>query len=191
MSSLSLWSARSPFAEFDELVRRAFGPSAQAWPVAVAGSAGAPANPRTSGFRPAAEVGRDGDDAVVRVEVPGLDADKDIIVEVTGGRLVVRGERRDERAGSSDGRGGPRFREVRYGRFERSWTLPEHVGPEAVTAGYDAGVLTLRVAGVYAEAPGHGTHRIPVTATAPAEVAEAPAAEAEVHAEQESATVAE
>lgn len=193
MSSLSLWSARSPFAEFDELVRRAFGPSAQAWP--VAGSAGAPANTRNGGFRPAAEVGRDGDDAVVRVEVPGLDAEKDVTVEVTGGRLVVRGERRDERAGSSDGRGGPRFREVRYGRFERSWTLPEHVGPEAVTAGYDAGVLTLRVAGVYAEAPGHGTHRIPVTAGASAPVVEAAgsarsAGSAEAHAGPEAAPVA-
>jgi HSP20 family molecular chaperone IbpA len=184
MSNLSLWSARSPFAEFDELVRRAFGPSAQAWPVARSNVA--PANARPSGFRPAAEVSRDGDDAVVRVEVPGLDAEKDVTVEVTGGRLVVRGERRDERS-SEDG--GARFREVRYGRFERSWTLPEHVGPEAVSAGYDAGVLTLRVAGVHAEAPGHGTHRIPVTGSAPV----APAVDAaeetagEAHGEPESA----
>src|SRR4051812_40451787 len=98
MSNLSLWSARSPFAEFDELVRRTFGPSAQAWPAV-------PASTRTNGFRPAAEVTRDGDDAVVRVEVPGLDAEKDITVEVSGGRLVVRGERRDERASENGAAG--------------------------------------------------------------------------------------
>jgi len=187
MSSLSLWSARSPFAEFDELVRRAFGSSVPVWPTAPAGSKPAvPAMSPTGGFRPAAEVTRDGDDAVVRVEVPGLDVGKDITVEVTGGRLVVRGERRDERASEE---GAPvRFREVRYGRFERSWTLPEHVGPDAVTAGYDAGVLTLRIAGAHAEAPGPGTHRIPVTGAGPA----TPAVEAaEAHGEPASAPVAE
>jgi HSP20 family molecular chaperone IbpA len=150
MSNLSLWSARSPFGEFDELVRRAFGTgSTPAWPA--------------SGFRPAAEVSRDGDDAVIRVEAPGLDVEQDVRVEVDRGRLVVRGERRDER--SEPGR----VREVRYGRFERSWTLPEHVGADAVSAHYEAGVLNVRVTGVYADAPEPGAHRIPVTAGAPAE----------------------
>ncbi|MGQ0482699.1 MAG: Hsp20/alpha crystallin family protein [Pseudonocardia sp.] len=150
MSNLSLWSARGPFAEFDELVRRAFGAEAPSWP----------AGP--SGFRPAAEVSRDGDDAVIRVEVPGVDVANDLVVEVEREQLVVRGERRDERSAEGPGRG-VRSREVRYGRFERAWTLPEHVTAEAVSASHDAGVLTVRVAGLYGSSPERAVRRVPVT----------------------------
>jgi HSP20 family protein len=127
MSSLTLWNRRDPFAEFDALVQRVFAPK----PV---------------GFVPAAEVSRDGDDALVRLELPGLDAANDVTVEVDQGRLVVRGERRDERTDQQDGR---TLRELRYGSFRRSFALPAHVTADAVSATYDAGVLNVRVAGAY------------------------------------------
>jgi HSP20 family molecular chaperone IbpA len=116
-----------------------------------------------TGFTPAAEVNRDGEDALVSLELPGLDLEQDVTVEVDGGALVVRGERRDERAEERDGR---RLREVRYGSFRRSFTLPSHVTGEDVTATYDKGVLSVRVAGAYR---GSTARRIPVTAgvTAP------------------------
>jgi HSP20 family molecular chaperone IbpA len=148
MKTVSLWTRRDPFAEFDALVRTAFGP-ATSWPTA-----------RPQGFTPAAEVTRDGDDAVVRVELPGVDVDKDVTVEIDRGRLVVRGERRDERAEDKDGR---RLREVRYGSFRRAFGLPAHVTADAVSASYDAGVLSVRVAGAYA---GSEPRRIAVTAGA-------------------------
>lgn len=135
MSNLSPWTGRDPFAELDALFRSA--------------------GPR--GFVPAAEVERDGDDAVVRLELPGLDAARDVTVEIDGGRLVVRGERRDER---TEERSGRTLREVRYGSFRRSFGLPAHVTADAVTASYDAGVLTVRVAGAHT---GSGARRIPVT----------------------------
>jgi len=147
MSTLSLWSR--PFAfdrEFDSLVRRAFAPV-------------------STGFTPAADVTRDGDDALVRVELPGLDVEKDVEVSVDGDRLVVRGERRDERTEERDGRS---LREVRYGSFRRSFTLPAHVDADAVTASYDTGVLTVRVGGAYTAAP--GARRIPVTGSTSAAV---------------------
>jgi HSP20 family molecular chaperone IbpA len=50
---------------------------------------------------------------------------------------------------------------VRYGAFRRSFRLPQHVTGDDVSAGYDAGILTVRVAGVYA---GSTAQRIPVTA---------------------------
>lgn len=149
MSTLSVWTKADPFAEFDALVRRAFGPAA------------APA-----GFTPAAEIVRDGDDAVVRLELPGVDVAKDVTVEIERGRLVVRGERRDERADERDGR---TLREVRYGSFRRSFALPAHVTADAISASYDAGILAVRVAGVYA---GTAAKRIEVTA-APAAPVEA------------------
>ncbi|EKF25483.1 hsp20/alpha crystallin family protein [Mycolicibacterium hassiacum DSM 44199] len=97
-------------------------------------------------FTPAAEIVRDGDDALVRIELPGVDVDKDVHVEVDRGYLVVHGERRDERADDRDGRV---LREVRYGSFRRSFKLPEHVTSDMVSASYDAGVLTVRVAGAH------------------------------------------
>jgi len=156
MSSLTLWS--SPLADFDTVVRRTFGPSAF-------GSVR-----RTFGFTPAAEVTRDGSDAVLRLELPGVDVSKDVVVEVVSGQLVVRGERRDERASSDHGR---TVREVRYGSFRRAFALPAQVTGDDVTATYDAGVLTIRVAGADARIAGR---RIAVTTgspeTTPAEPAE-------------------
>jgi HSP20 family protein len=99
-----------------------------------------------NGFTPAAEIVKDGEDAVVRVELPGVDVTKDVNVEVERGHLVIHGERRDERSEEKDGR---TLREVRYGSFRRSFKLPAHVTSEAISASYDAGVLTVRVCGAH------------------------------------------
>ncbi len=149
MSTLSLWTRRDPFAEFDALVRSAFRPTRLV----------------PAGFVPASEISRDGGDALIRVELPGLDAAKDVTVEIDRGRLVVRGERRDERTEEQDGRS---LREVRYGSFHRSFGLPAHVTSDAVSASYDAGVLTVRVAGAYA---GTEARRIAVSSSATEETA--------------------
>ncbi|OBI04100.1 Hsp20/alpha crystallin family protein [Mycobacterium scrofulaceum] len=145
MSNVALWSR--PACNTDRWLRDFFGPAAAAdW-----------YKPATSGFNPAAEIVKDGDDAVVRVELPGVDVEKDVNVEVDRGRLVIHGERRDEHAEEKDGR---TLREVRYGSFRRSFQLPAHVTGDAITASYDAGVLTVRVAGAYA---GNQAQRIEIT----------------------------
>ncbi len=132
MSNLTLWSRPA-----DRWVRDFFGPAAtNDWIKPVAG-----------GFSPAAEVLKDGEDAVVRLELPGIDVDKDVKVEIEHGRLVIHGERRDEHA---EEKGGRTLREVRYGSFRRSFQLPAHTTGESVSASYDAGVLTVRVAGAHA-----------------------------------------
>ncbi len=141
MSTLTLrrWN---PFEELDALFR----------------SVG-PVQPTTA-FRPAAEVIRDGEDALIRLELPGVDIEKDVTVEVENDTLIVKGERRDER---SEENGRRVLREVRYGSFRRAFRLPSHVTDADVTANYDAGVLTVRVAGAYA---GSTPTRIPVTVQA-------------------------
>jgi HSP20 family molecular chaperone IbpA len=141
--SNTLSRRRDPFfAEFDNLVRTAFGPAT------VTGYAA-----RQAGFSPAAEAHRDGDDAVIRLELPGVSTD-DVSVEVKGRHLVVSGSRRDERTEESDQEGRRRFSEFRYGSFTRAFRLSPRVTAEDVSASYDAGVLTVRVAGAYAEAQG-------------------------------------
>jgi HSP20 family molecular chaperone IbpA len=138
--SNTLARRRDPFfADFDNLVRAAFGPSSYAGPS------------RQTGFSPAAEAHRDGDDAVIRLELPGVSTE-DLSVEVKGRHLVVSGSRRDQRAEESAGR---RFSEFRYGSFTRSFRLSPKVTAEDVSASYDAGVLTVRVTGAYAESEGH------------------------------------
>jgi HSP20 family molecular chaperone IbpA len=136
MSSLALWSR--PAWDTDRWLRDFFGPAAAAdWNT-----------PATSGFKPAAEIVKEGDDAIVRVELPGVDVDQDVNVEVDRGRLVIHGEHRDQRSEEKEGR---TLREIRYGSFRRSFQLPAHVTGDAITASYDAGVLTVRVAGAYAD----------------------------------------
>lgn len=140
MSNTIARRGRDPFfAEFDNLVRAAFGPSTST------------GYSRAAGFSPAAEAQREGDDAVIRIELPGVSTD-DVNVEVKGRHLVVSGERRDRREEETEGR---RFSEFRYGSFTRSFRLSPRVSAEDVTASYDAGVLTVRVAGAYAETQGH------------------------------------
>jgi len=110
MSNVTLWSR--PTWTVDQMLRDVFGPAVQA-------------NEATgSAFNPAAEVLKDGEDALVRLEIPGVDIDRDVKVELDGGRLVVSGERRDEHAENRDGRS---LREVRYGAFQRSFAVPAHI----------------------------------------------------------------
>lgn len=135
MSALALWTR--PGWDIDRWVRDFFGPAtADDW------FAGA--------FTPAADIAKDGDDAVVRVELAGVDVDKDVTVEIEGDRLVIRGERRDEHASGDLAKHGRYVREVRYGSFRRSFKLPAHITSDAISASYDKGVLTVRVAGAYA-----------------------------------------
>lgn len=152
--AMTLLTRRDPFAEFDAMIRRAF-------PTRTV--AGVPAT--RVGFVPAAEIVRDGDDAVITLDTPGLDFARDISVELDGASLIISGERRDARAEGNE-ESGRVLTEVRYGAFKRSFTLPEHVTAEAVSAAYDAGVLTVRVAGAYA---GTQPRKITVTAGKPVE----------------------
>ncbi|HYB35061.1 MAG TPA: Hsp20/alpha crystallin family protein [Mycobacterium sp.] len=145
MSNLALWSR--PLWDTDRWLRDFFGPAATTdW-----------VKPLSGDFTPAAEIVKDGDDAVVRLELPGVDVDKDVNVELDRGRLVIHGEHRDQHAEEKDGR---TLREIRYGSFRRSFQLPAHVTTEAISASYDAGVLTVRVAGAYA---GTQAKRIAIT----------------------------
>lgn len=156
--SVSRRPRRDPFGEFDALVRSAFGPSFT--PFAAS---------RPAPFSPAAEILRDGDDAVVRLEIPGVDIDQDLAVALEGGRLVVRGERKDHSDHGDEQNGQRIIREMRYGAFERSFALPSGVTADHLSASYDAGVLTVRVAGVHA---GPESTRIAVSTSTPPQTIE-------------------
>ncbi|NHC15080.1 Hsp20/alpha crystallin family protein [Motilibacter deserti] len=127
-------------SSFDELVRRAWG----------SGQRG------TAGYVPAVDIRKDGGDVVISVELPGVDIDNDVSIEVANGRLAIFGERRDERTASSEqaeqGKG-VLVRELRYGAFRREFALPEHVGADDVDATYDRGMLRVVVHNVAKPVP--------------------------------------
>lgn len=138
----TLWDPFTTLArlepEFDEIVRSAFAPRG-ASPAA------------RSGFVPAVEVVSRGEDVVVRFELPGCDIERDVEIQVTQGRLVVQGERRDER----DEEHTVLLRELRYGSFRREFALPDGIRPQDVEATYDQGILDVTVRGIRREPPVH------------------------------------
>ena len=107
-------------------------------------------------FVPPVEVVGEGEDVLVRFELPGV-RPEDVTVEVERGKLVVSGERREARESGE----GVLVRELRYGSFRREFALPHGIGPEQVEAGYDAGMLDVRVRAVVKPEP--TPVRVPVT----------------------------
>jgi len=87
---------------------------------------------------------RDGDDLVVRAELPGLDPEKDVEVTVADGVLTIAGERHEETTTGEKGKPGYRS-EFRYGSFQRVLRLPRGVREEDVHASYVDGILEIRV----------------------------------------------
>lgn len=75
---------------------------------------------------------------VVRAEMPGIDPDKDIQIDVAGDLMTIRGERREEEHDRNR-------RELHYGSFERTLPLPSGAKAEEVRATYTNGVLEVRV----------------------------------------------
>lgn len=85
---------------------------------------------------------RDGDQLVVRADMPGIDPDRDVEISVTDHTLRIKGERTE----SSEQKDKAGYRsEVRYGAFVRDVALPAGVDAADVTATYRDGVLEVRV----------------------------------------------
>ncbi|MFL6241225.1 MAG: Hsp20/alpha crystallin family protein [Actinomycetes bacterium] len=121
--------------QFDDIVRKTWGRSGAAPAAAATGA----------GFVPAVEMAQDGSDVLIKLELPGIDPATDVDVSVHEGRLIVSGERRDVR--TEEGRT-TLVRELRYGSFRREFALPEGVTPDDIDAGYDKGLLELRLKNV-------------------------------------------
>src|SRR5215467_15232542 len=95
-----------------------------------------------AGFVPPVDIYEDEHSIQLRLEVPGIDQ-KDLDVKVENNTLTVHGERKFEKEEKEEN-----FRRVerRYGSFIRTFTLPNTVDAEKVTANYDKGVLKVTLA---------------------------------------------
>jgi HSP20 family protein len=88
---------------------------------------------------PAIDLDETDDEVLVTADLPGLDPD-DFSVEITGERLVIRGEKKHE--SSQEGRS-YRYHERRYGAFVRAFQLPCEVDADKAKANYSRGVLRI------------------------------------------------
>jgi HSP20 family protein len=89
------------------------------------------------------------DELLCHVEVPGLTPD-DLEIRVQDNMLVLAGEKKFN---GEQQEGGFRSVERRYGRFERTITLPRTVDTNAVKARHENGVLTVVLPKVEASKP--------------------------------------
>ena len=88
---------------------------------------------------PAVDVTEDDKAFKITAELPGLE-EKDINVTVAGGMLTIKGEKSYEKEEKNKDH---HVSERAYGSFQRSFTLPEGVDADKITAALAKGVLTM------------------------------------------------
>lgn len=91
-------------------------------------------------WRPSVDITEEDKEFLIKVEIPEV-RKEDLHVEVENGILNIKGERREELKDRKQHRT-ERF----YGKFERSFTLPENVRDGGVSANMDDGMLYIHMA---------------------------------------------
>ncbi len=95
----------------------------------------------TATWSPLVDVYEDADGITLKAELPEVDA-KDVDIQLEGNTLTLRGERKLE---NEEKRDGYHRIERTYGSFSRSFTLPNTVDAEHVTAESKDGVLRIHL----------------------------------------------
>jgi len=95
----------------------------------------------TASWAPLVDVFEDADAITLKVEVPEVDA-KDVDIQIEGNSLTLKGERKLE---NEEKRDGYHRIERTYGAFSRTFTLPNTVDVEHITAESRDGVLRVRL----------------------------------------------
>lgn len=88
---------------------------------------------------PALEMAEKDKEYRLTAELPGMKED-DVEISVADGTLTISGEKREEEERKDEGF---LLSERRYGAFERRIALPADIDPDAVTAEFRKGVLTI------------------------------------------------
>jgi HSP20 family protein len=94
----------------------------------------------TSAWLPPCDVVEDANGVRIMMELPGVEPE-DVRLSLENNILTIRGEKRQQQEGNESGR--VHRYERSYGSFERSFSLPNTVDADKVSADYDNGVLTV------------------------------------------------
>lgn len=104
---------------------------------------GRPANGASASRRwiPAMDLAETDDHLVLRADLPGLTRE-DVNIEIKDRVLTISGERSTESERQGEG-----FHRVErsFGRFSRALNLPQGVDPDQVAAGFENGVLEVKI----------------------------------------------
>ena len=130
---------RDPFGNFFEIQKQID----QIFDAFIEGraAAGPPAsvNPDQQFWRPPMDVYEAADAFIVRVELPGVNPDDEVEIELTDSVLTIRGTRRDR---SREKTQHYHLAEINYGGFERAVALPQAIDDDGeLTANYADGFL--------------------------------------------------
>ncbi len=118
---------------FDDLFRRPFSLLSPRWTAPELAAAGE--------ISPLIDVFEEGDDVVIKAELPGMKKD-DISVDFSDGTVIISGEKRqEEKIEKKD----YHMIERTYGSFTRSVRMPVEVQAEKTKATFRDGILEIRV----------------------------------------------
>jgi HSP20 family protein len=131
MTVLTRWEPFREFSTLQDRINRVFRDSYR--------QSGQDESLATSSFAPAVDVYEDEHNVTLKIEVPGID-EKDIDVRLENNTLTVHGDRKIEKEEKEEN-----YRRVerQYGSFTRTFTVPNTVDSEKVSATYDKGVLKI------------------------------------------------
>lgn len=138
MNGLTRWN---PFREMEDMQRRMS--SLFDWSPFRRGSLTAEdENMTVAEWAPLVDIAEDDKEYLIKVEIPEVQKE-DVNVTVEGGTLTISGERKAEKEEK-----GRRFHRVEryYGRFERSFSIPDDAASENVKAEFKDGVLRVHLA---------------------------------------------
>jgi HSP20 family protein len=92
-------------------------------------------------WAPSADISETDLEYVIRASLPAV-RKEDVNVTVDGGIITIKGERKQQSENKSE-----KFHRVEsfYGSFERSFSLPENVNPDAIRCDSKDGILTVHI----------------------------------------------
>lgn len=138
MNALTRWN---PFREMEDIQRRMS--SLFDWsPFRRSSLTTDEENISVPEWAPLVDIVEDSKEYLIKVELPEVQKD-DVKVTVEGGTLTISGERKSEKEEK-----GRRFHRVEryYGRFERSFSIPDDAEAGEVKAEFKDGVLRVHLA---------------------------------------------
>lgn len=134
MNTLSVWNPMREFANLENRLERLFG-------AGFSSRNGEKEALAVAQWAPLVDISEDANEYLVKAELPEVKKE-DVKVNVENGQLTISGERKSEKEEK-----GKKFHRVErsYGSFLRTFTLPEAVSNDKVTAEFKDGLLIVHL----------------------------------------------
>jgi HSP20 family protein len=132
--SLMRWD---PFVEVNTLFDRLTGNQLARWPYfALQGNGG-----KKPQWAPSADISETEKEYLIRAELPAVKKE-DVQVTLDDGVITIKGERKQSKEDRNE-----KFHRVEtfYGSFERSFSIPDNVNPDAIRCDSKDGVLSVHI----------------------------------------------